>query len=99
MFDRYDDLIEYIDSNQPKDNFGFSNNKAVPKRVRYIGGRNVAINDSNTYREEHRLLYQCPFEVHQGDKFIVDGRELIVKYVEKVPDIFGRFVYYEASVM
>lgn len=100
MFNNYTDKIKYISCKGEKDSFGFSTN-AEPKDiyVRYIGGKTALVTESNTYRTENRLLYLCPFEVAVGDKFIVKDRELKVKYVEEVQDVFGKTVYWEVEVL
>lgn len=99
MFDNYPDIIEYISKNGQKDMFGYSASTPVQKNVRYVGGKSVQINENNAFREENRLLYQCPFKVEQGDKFRVDGKELIVKYAEEVRDVFCNTIYWEAQVI
>lgn len=50
-------------------------------------------------RIENRLLYQCPFEVQEGDKFKINEKEYVVKFAEKVPDIFGNTIYWEAQII
>lgn len=99
MFDNYPDTIEYISKSGQKDMFGYASAKPVAKQVRYVGGKSVQINENNAFREENRLLYQCPFKVEQGDKFRIDGKELIVKYAEEVRDVFSKTIYWEAQVI
>ena len=99
MFDYYPDTIEYISKAGEKDMFGYASSKPVSKQVRYVGGKSVQINENNKFREENRLLYQCPFKVEQGDKFKVNGNELIVKYAEEVRDVFCKTIYWEAQVI
>lgn len=99
MFDYYPDTIEYISKSGQKDMFGYANSKPVSKQVRYVGGKSVQINENNAFREENRLLYQCPFEVKQGDKFVINGDTLEVKYAEEVRDIFCKTIYWEVQVI
>lgn len=98
MFDNYRDTIKYITVADKKDIFGYSETEPVEKKVRYIGGETVEINENNAYRVENRLLYQCPFEVKEGDKFEINGKQLKVKKVLKINDIFGRTIYWEAQL-
>lgn len=99
MFDNYPDKIEYISKSGANDMFGYSASKPVEAYVRYVGGKSVQINENNAFREENRLLYQCPFKVEQGDKFKIDGRELVVKYAEEIRDVFCKTIYWEAQVI
>lgn len=98
MFDTYRDTIGYISSSSKKDMFGYGSDEAVEKKVRFIGGETVEINDNNSYRVENRLLYQCPFEVKEGDKFIICEKTLNVKKVLEIRDVFGNTVYWEAQL-
>ena len=98
MFDNYPDTIEYISKNGEKDMFGYASAKPVSKQVRYVGGKSVQTDESNTTLIENRLLYQCPFEVQEGDKFVVNGKELIVKYAEECRDVLCKTIYWEAQV-
>ena len=101
MWNNYPDKIKYISGKCAKDAFGYNKNEEPEdKNVRYIGGKTVLIQDKQTYRTENRLLYQCPFEVYVGDKFVLkSGKEVQVKYVEEVRDVFGKTVYWEAEVL
>lgn len=99
MFDDYPDIIEYISKSGQKDMFGYSASAPVQKNVRYVGGKSVQVNEANKFREENRLLYQCPFKVEQGDKFKVNGQTLEVKYAEEVRDVFCNTIYWEAQVI
>lgn len=98
MFDNYPDIIEYISKNGEKDMFGYTSSTPVTKNVRYVGGESVQTDENNTTLIEDRLLYQCPFEVQEGDKFIVNGKELVVKYAREVRDVFCKTIYWEAQV-
>jgi len=99
MFDRYDTKILYISKSGEKDMFGFSPAPPVEKYVRYVGGKEVQVNETNAVRTENRLLYQCPFKVEEGDKFRIDGRDYEVKYVELCPDVFGNKIYWEVQII
>lgn len=99
VFDRYEDQIEYISKQGGKDMFGYSSSTPVTKLVRFVGGKAVQVNENNKFREENRWLYQCPFKVEQGDKFIIDGKEMLVKYSEECRDVFGQTIYWEAEVL
>lgn len=99
MFNNYPDKIEYISKSGTKDIFGYASTAPVEVNVRYVGGKTVQINENNAFREENRLLYQCPFKIEQGDKFKIDGKELVVKYAEEIRDIYCRTIYWEAQVI
>jgi len=99
LFDGYKDDILYISKNGTKDMFGYASSTPVAKKVRYIGGKSVEVNENNVTRIENRLLYQCPFEVQEGDKFKIYDKEYIVKFAEKVPDILGNTIYWEAQII
>ena len=99
MFDRYEDEIQYISKAGSKDIFGYSSSTPVTKFVRFVGGKSVQVNENNKFREENRWLYQCPFKVEQNDKFIINGKEMTVKYAEECRDVFGKTIYYEAEVI
>ena len=99
MFNRYDTKIKYISKNGVKDMFGYASSQPVDKYVRYVGGKAVEINEQNKYRVENRLLYQCPFQVEEGDKFEINNKTYNVKYVELVPDVFGKSIYWEAQII
>ena len=99
MFDEYKDKIEYISKSGEKDMFGYANSKPVSKLVRYVGGKSVEINEQNNFRIENRLLYQCPFQVQEGDKFKIAGKTYEVKYAEEVRDVFGKIIYWEAQII
>lgn len=99
MFDNYPDKIEYISSTGSKDMFGYASATPVSKQVRYVGGKSVEINEPNKYRVENRLLYQCPFEVKEGDKFKIGDKTLTVKYAEEIRDVFCKTIYWEAQVI
>ena len=99
IFDGYYDQIEYISKKGEKDMFGYSNSQPVQKKVRYVGGKSVEINEPNNFRIENRLLYQCPFEVQEGDKFKIDTKTYEVKFAEKIRDVVGRTIYWEAQII
>lgn len=99
MFNNYKDLVQYISKNGVKDKMGFIKNTPVDKYVRYIGGKEVQIQSNNGIGTEHRLLYQCPFKVEDGDKFIIDTKEMLVKQSIKVTDVFGNIVYWEVELL
>lgn len=99
MFDGYNDIIEYISKQGEKDMFGYANSKPVTKYVRYVGGKSVEINEPNNFRVENRLLYQCPFQVQEGDKFKIDKKTYDVKYAEECRDVFGKVIYWEAQII
>lgn len=99
LFDGYKDDILYISKSGTKDMFGYASSTPVPKKVRYIGGKSVEVNENNVTRIENRLLYQCPFEVQEGDKFKINEREYIVKYAELCRDVFGSNIYWEAQII
>lgn len=98
MFNNYPDLIEYISKDGAKDMFGYNSSVPVEKYVRYVGGKTIQTDENNSTLIENRLLYQCPFEVQEGDKFKIKGKELVVKYTEEIRDVFGKPVYWEAQV-
>ena len=98
VFGNYTDTIEYISKDGTKDMFGYTQSTPVSKQVRYVGGISVETDKTNSTIIENRLLYQCPFEVAEGDKFKVDGKELVVKQAEKVRDVFCKTIYWEAQV-
>ena len=99
MFDRYTDKVEYISKSNEKDDYGYAKEESLEAYVRYVGGKEVQVQTNNGFRTEHRLLYQCPFEVKDGDEFIVDGKKLSVKQSERVPDILGRTIYWECELL
>lgn len=99
LFDRYDKTILYISKHGAKDIFGYASSTPVEKQVRYVGGKEVQVNENNKFREENRLLFQCPFEVQEGDKFKIGDKEYVVKYAEEVPDVFGKTIYWEAQII
>lgn len=99
VFDRYLDEIQYISKQGGKDMFGYTSGTPVTKLVRFVGGKSVQVNENNKFREENRLLYQCPFKVEQNDKFIIDGKEYFVKYAEECRDVFNKTIYWEAEII
>lgn len=98
MFNRYDTKIKYVSKQEKTDMFGYSSSEPVDKAVRYVGGKEVNVSENNAFRSEHRLVYQAPFEVSEGDKFITD-KEHVVMQSERVCDIFGKTVYWEVQIV
>lgn len=99
MFDNYNTKIKYISKQGKKDMFGYTDGNEQEQFVRYIGGIDIQINENNTFRIEHRLLYQCPFNVSEGDKFKIDGTEMVVKKSEAVPDVYDNIIYWSVQVV
>lgn len=98
VFGNYPDTIEYISKDGQKDMFGYTQSTPVSKQVRYVGGKSVQTDENNSTVIENRLLYQCPFEVKEGDKFKIGDKTLVVKYAEEVRDVFCKTIYWEAQV-
>lgn len=99
LFDNYDRKINYISKHGEKDEMGYVKEVRIEKYVRYIGGKEVQIPTNNGYRTEHRLLFQCPFKVEDGDKFEIDDKKLQVKQTEEVTDVLGETIYWECELL
>lgn len=94
MFNSYYDIIKYISKSGDKDEMGYTKDIEVEKHVRYVGGTEVQIQTGNGYRTEHRLVYHSPFEVKDGEHFIIDNNKLEVKKSERVVDVTGKTIYW-----
>lgn len=97
MFDNYFDQIGYLEDSETKDAFGFSKSDAVEKYVRYIGGKDVSVQNGDNFRIEHRFLFQCPFKVKVGDTFIYEGLVINIKEAMPCRDVYGSIIYWEAQ--
>lgn len=99
MFDFYPDKIYYISKDGTKDMFGYTNNEPVEKFVRYVGGKDVQVENNNNFSIEHRLEYHSPFEIFVGDKIIKNKDRLEVKKVEEIRDIFFNTLFWRFEVV
>ena len=94
MLFKYNDIIKYISKSGDKDEMGYPIEIEREEHVKYVGGKEVQIQSNNGHRTEHRLIYHAPFEVKDGDKFIIDGIKLEVKQSERVTDYNDKTLYW-----
>ena len=99
MFDKYDDVIEYIAKSDTKDMFGYGSKIGVNKNVRFVGMETVQINKANSISIEDRYIFHCPFSVSEGDTFKKNDKQMLVKRVLECRDIFGTTVFWRVEVV
>lgn len=95
---KYTDKIKYISKSGDKDEMGYTIEVEEDRLVRYVGGKEVQVPSNNGFGTEHRLIYFCPFEVKDGDKFVIDGNKMEVKQSTRVVDIFCKTVHWEVEL-